>query len=149
MDKIDLNEDIEEIDKKLEITLLEAAKQSISKSKGRMKRKAVPWWTDECSKIVKERNRALRLLRRTHNVQNLIRYKQEQARVRKIIREAKRQNWQTICNKTGRLTPVGEYVVVEVWVEKKELVVVNYYNPCMRIELNKLEGIEGKVIICR
>ncbi|XP_044220816.1 uncharacterized protein LOC122991683 isoform X2 [Thunnus albacares] len=108
MDKIDLNGDIEEIDKKVEITLLEAAKQSISKSKGRMKRKAVPWWTDECSKIVKERNRALRLLRRTHNVQNLIRYKQEQARVRKIICKAKRQSWQTFCNKIGRSTPVGE-----------------------------------------
>ena len=100
MDKIDLNEDIEEIDKKLEITLLEAAKQSISKSKGRMKRKAVPWWTDECSKIVKERNRALRLLRRTHNVQNVIRYKQAQAKVREIIHKAKRQSWQ--INTCGR-----------------------------------------------
>lgn len=69
---------------------------------------SVPWWADECRKIVKERNRALRLLRQTHNVQNLIRYKQAQARVRKIIHKAKRQSWQTLCKKIGRSTPVGE-----------------------------------------
>lgn len=34
IDKIDLNEDIEEIDKKFKTTLLEAATQSVSKSKG-------------------------------------------------------------------------------------------------------------------
>lgn len=45
MDKTELNEDIEEINN---TTLLEAANQSMSISKGIMKRKAVSWWTDEC-----------------------------------------------------------------------------------------------------
>ncbi|XDV52299.1 hypothetical protein PO909_021042 [Leuciscus waleckii] len=108
MDKIDLNEEIEEIDKNIRTTILQVAKETISKSKGKMKRKAVPWWTEECGKIVKERNKALRLLRKNHNFHNLIKYKETQAKVRKIIRKAKKQSWQTFCDKIGRATPVGD-----------------------------------------
>lgn len=54
MCKIDLNEDIEGVEENIRITLIEAANQSISKSKGKMKRKAVPWWTDDCARAVKE-----------------------------------------------------------------------------------------------
>ncbi len=78
----------------MKTVLLKAANESIPKSNGQMKRKMVPWWTEECSAVVKERNKALRILRRTHNFQNLIKYKQMQAKVRKIIRNAKRQSWQ-------------------------------------------------------
>lgn len=36
-----------------------------------------------------------------------------------------------------------EYVVVKVWIGKKSLVIINYYNPCKRLELNRLEGMKG------
>lgn len=58
--------------------------------------------------MVKERNKALRVLRRTHNLQNLIKYKQAQAKVRRIIHKAKRQSWPTFCNKIGSSTLVGD-----------------------------------------
>ena len=61
IDKVDLNEDVELIDKKVRDILSEAANKSISRSKGRMKRKAVPWWTEERGTAVKERNKALRV----------------------------------------------------------------------------------------
>lgn len=35
-------------------------------------------------------------------------YKKAQAKVRKIIRSAKRHSWQSFCNKIGRVTPVGD-----------------------------------------
>ena len=57
---------------------------------------------------MKERNIALRKLKRTHHFQNLIKYKEAQAKVRKVIRKAKTQSWQTFCNKIGRSTPVGD-----------------------------------------
>lgn len=31
-----------------------------------------------------------------------------------------------------------EYIIVEVWRKGKEMVVVNYYNPCRRLELDGL-----------
>lgn len=37
-----------------------------------------------------------------------------------------------------------EYVVVEVWADKKKIVVINYYNPCKQLALNELEEIEGQ-----
>lgn len=45
-----------------------------------------------------------------------------------------------------------EYVVVEVWVGDESLIVVNFYNPCQRLELEALEAIKGldrrRVIWC-
>lgn len=32
---------------------------------------------------------------------------------------------------------------MEVWVERKKIVVINYYNPCKQLELNELERVEG------
>lgn len=40
-DKIDLSEDIEEVDQKLKSVLIEAANKSIPRSKGQVKRKEV------------------------------------------------------------------------------------------------------------
>jgi len=37
-----------------------------------------------------------------------------------------------------------EYVAVKVWAGKRELVIFNYYNPCKRLEKNKLEELEGQ-----
>ena len=37
-----------------------------------------------------------------------------------------------------------EYVAIEVWGESKKLVVINYYNPCKRLELNKLREVKGQ-----
>lgn len=37
-----------------------------------------------------------------------------------------------------------EYAVVEVWVGRKKIVIVRYYNPCKRMELNKLGKIKGQ-----
>lgn len=73
-----------------------------------MNRKPVPWWTEECSKIIKERNKAFKILRRTHNFQRLVEYKMIQAQVKKVVRKAKRISWREYCNKICRTTPVGE-----------------------------------------
>lgn len=37
-----------------------------------------------------------------------------------------------------------EYVVVEVWADKKKIVIINYYNPCKQLEVKELEEIEGQ-----
>lgn len=45
-----------------------------------------------------------------------------------------------------------EYVVVEVWVNGKKYVIINFYNPCKKLVLSELEQIEGlnedRVIWC-
>lgn len=82
--------DIENFENKLSEGIKRAALVSIPKSKGRSKRKAVPWWDNKCKEAVVNRNRAFRLLKRTHNYQHMINYKQAQAIVRRTIRQTKR-----------------------------------------------------------
>lgn len=49
-----------------------AAMDAIPKRSGKLVRKAVPWWNEKCDEVVRERNRAFRRLKRTHNFQHLI-----------------------------------------------------------------------------
>lgn len=82
--------DIEEFEKRVREGILMAAELAIPKSSGSLKRRAVPWWDEKCSEAVKNRNRAFRVLKRTHNYQHMIEYKRRQAVVRRTIRESKR-----------------------------------------------------------
>ncbi len=87
-----------------------AADNSIPKISNRKERKLVPWWTEECQQAVRNRNKAFRLVKRTHNMQHLIQYKkaQAQATVRRTIRQAKRASWLFFYVVIERTTPVGE-----------------------------------------
>ncbi|KAI2660328.1 putative RNA-directed DNA polymerase from transposon BS [Labeo rohita] len=84
------------------------ADETIPKSSGKRGRKSVPWWTGECRRVIKDRNRTFRLLRRTHNFEHLIQYKRAQALVKKTIRQAKRSYWRHFCSSIGSMTPVGD-----------------------------------------
>ncbi len=106
--EIDLNQDIDKIDDKFREVVVRAANLSIPRSKGKMNRKPIPWWTEECSKIIKERNRAFKRLKRTHNFQRLMEYKKVQAQVKKVVKKAKIISWREYCNNIGRTTPLGD-----------------------------------------
>lgn len=74
---IDSNQEIDILNEKV-CAIIEAASESIPKIKGKMTRKAVPWWTVTCSKAVRDRNKAFKLLKRTHTYNHLILYKLKQ-----------------------------------------------------------------------
>ncbi|KAI2655937.1 RNA-directed DNA polymerase from mobile element jockey [Labeo rohita] len=106
--EIDLSQDIDEIDVKFKEVVLRVANLCIPKSKGKMNRKPVPWWTEECGKSIKVRNKAFKMLKNNLNFQRLIEYKKAQAQVRKVVKKAKRDSWREYCNKIGRTTPLGD-----------------------------------------
>lgn len=68
-----------------------AANTYIPKRKGGGKNKMVPWWTEECTSAIRRKRKAFRIVKKTHNFQDLIEYKQAQAEVRKIVRKAKKE----------------------------------------------------------
>ena len=76
--------------------------------------KAVPSWTEEFGEMVRCRNRAFSILKRMHNFQHQIQYKQ--ALVKRTIRQAKRSCWCQFCDTIGSVTPVGV-----VWVMIKRM----------------------------
>lgn len=73
-----------------------------------MRRKAVPWSTEDCSKAVKTRNKAFRILKNTHNFQHLIQYKKKRRSLLGQLGGQKRACWQSFCDKIGGTTPVGD-----------------------------------------
>lgn len=100
--------DIETLDSILKQGIVSAALESIPKSKGRTKKRVIPWWDDNCKEAVRNRNKAFKLVKRTHNFQHMIQYKQAQAVVRRTIRHAKRMHWRKYCDSIGNTTQVGE-----------------------------------------
>lgn len=100
--------DVEVFNNKLVSIIIQAAEASIPKSVGRGSKKSVPWWTEECSEAIKERNKAFKQVRRNFTLQYLNEYKRAQAIVRRTIRKAKRTCWRQYCNTIGRETKLSE-----------------------------------------
>lgn len=52
--------------------------------------------------------RTFKKMKLMHNYQHLVQYKQAQAKVRKVIRTAKRKYWKEFCGSIGRSTQISE-----------------------------------------
>ncbi len=99
---------IEILENKVRQGIITAALESVPKSQGKIKRKEVPWWNDECKKEVRNHHKAFKVMKRTHNFMHMIQYKYAQPIVRKTIRQAKRMYWRNYCSSIGNTTPIGE-----------------------------------------
>ena len=108
LDRVNDNMEVEMMDRDIKQGIISAANRYIPKSSGRKKNKLVPWWDEKCKQAIKSRNKAFKLVKRYHNFQNLIQYKQAQAMVRKTIRQAKRSYWRKFCGSIGSKTKIGE-----------------------------------------
>ena len=103
MTRIDISGEIDTLNNQVTSAIIMAADGCIPRSKNKIKRKL-----EECRQAVRNRNRALRQVKRTSTMQHLIHYKKAQAVVRRMVRQAKRASWRNFCNKIRRPTPVGE-----------------------------------------
>lgn len=100
--------DIEKFETDIRQSIYLSARAAIPKNTGKGKRKAVPWWSEQCEEAIKNRNRAFKVLKRTHHFQHLIDYKQFQAVVRRTIRQTKRTYWREYCSSIGNTTSVDQ-----------------------------------------
>lgn len=62
--KVDMKSSIDEFNSSICNAIFEAADQAIRKEGGGRDRRLVPWWTSECTKVIKKRNKAFKLLKR-------------------------------------------------------------------------------------
>ncbi len=108
MEKIEVKGGVDKVNNDICNAILLAASQSISKKGGKKKRKIVPWWTKECDKVIKSRNKAFKMLKKNHSFQNFIEYKMKQANVWRIIKNTKKEFWRKFCNTVGRETEIGQ-----------------------------------------
>uniref|UniRef100_A0A8C2HUK7 Uncharacterized protein n=1 Tax=Cyprinus carpio TaxID=7962 RepID=A0A8C2HUK7_CYPCA len=108
MEKIDIEESVVNVNNSICNAILLAASQTIPKKGGIKKKKIVPWWTNECDKAIKSRNKAFKMLKKNYSFQNFIEYKRRQANVRRIIKNTKKDFWRKFCNTVGRETEIGK-----------------------------------------
>lgn len=101
-------DDIDKYENEVRQSIFLAAMATIPKSTGKGMRKAVPWWDEACSKAIKVRNQAFKMLKRTHTFQRLIEYKRAQAVVRRTIRQTKRTYWREYCSFIGNMVSVDQ-----------------------------------------
>ena len=85
-----------------------AATASIPKKSISGKKKSVPWWNEECTRAIRDRNRAFRVLRRQLNQDNIIDYQKKRALARKVIKTAKKNTWRKFCSSIGREVQLGD-----------------------------------------
>lgn len=105
---ISMQGDIEECASEVTHLILNAALKSIPYKVVGGKRKMVPWWNDTCTKAIKERNRAMRMLRNNLNQDNLINYQKKKAQARRIIKKSKQNAWRSYCSTIGSEVKIGE-----------------------------------------
>uniref|UniRef100_A0A3B5QAR3 Reverse transcriptase domain-containing protein n=1 Tax=Xiphophorus maculatus TaxID=8083 RepID=A0A3B5QAR3_XIPMA len=106
LEKVDMTMDINDINLEISEIIMEAADNSIKKTGCRNDKKMVPWWTNECKKAIKLRNKAFKVLKGNPIYKNLIDYKRKQAMVRRTIKNAKREYWRNFCSTIGKETKI-------------------------------------------
>ncbi len=67
--------------------------------------KNLPWWTNECKIAIRERRRALKNLKKSPSVTNLITYKKLKAKAQWTLKQAKRKSWQEYVHSINSRTP--------------------------------------------
>ena len=86
-------------------TLLDIAADNIPKTSPFPKRKAKPWFDEDCQAAKKERNKANRLANKHHSAANSMRARLIQARTKKLFKQKKRDSWKNYVSSVNVNTP--------------------------------------------
>lgn len=101
-------EEVDEFNDRICKVLYDVADTVIGRKGQSRKRKSVPWWTEQCSKAVQDRNKAFRQIKRTYLFEDFIKYKKTQAEVRRTVRAAKKKYWRDWCSTIGDDVDISE-----------------------------------------
>ena len=86
-------QDIDEATSNLNDLIINAANQSIPKSKGTGGRQSPPWWNKACYVAIKKRKAAWNKYKRSSTDENYISFSRLRAEAQRIIRYSKRKSW--------------------------------------------------------
>ena len=86
-------------------TLLDIAADNIPKTSPFPKRKAKPWFDEDCQAAKKERNKANRLANKHPSAANSMRARLIQARTKKLFKQKKRDSWKNYVSSVNGNTP--------------------------------------------
>ena len=102
-------DNIKILGKEVTKSIIKAAEIAIPKTKGVVNIKYNNlWWNKECENATNKKKHSLNIYRRNPNTSNLIQYKKDKAKARKVIRESKRKSWMEYVSTINSFTKVSE-----------------------------------------
>ena len=71
-------------------------------------RKPVPYWTDECTAVVIERNKAKNKMQQTRDMIDRQAYYKLKGIAQRVVKDAKKQHWREYCNTLDKTSKNGK-----------------------------------------
>ena len=101
------SEDLEENTNYVTASILQAAKLSSPAPKVYLQRPPAPFWNENCRLAIKERNRKRNIFRRNRTEESFENYKRAKGRAQWVVKNAKKECWQSFCSRLNRNTDLG------------------------------------------
>ena len=111
--------------------IIQSADISIPKSSGKKGKYANPFWNEECSQAIKDREKAKRIMKRSYDFNDVLVFKRAKAVATKVINCARRRSWRKYCSSLSRHTRLGS-----VWKVIKKMNNVNSNESIPSIKVN-------------
>ncbi|VDI79300.1 Hypothetical predicted protein [Mytilus galloprovincialis] len=90
-------------------TIIKIAGEHIPSKKRRKNNKPeVPWWNENCTLVVKERNKARNKARHTGGGHDYLLYKEKEKECRNTIKLTQQQYWETFCSGLNNNNNIGQ-----------------------------------------
>lgn len=121
--------------------IINAAINNIPMSSGKSTRIRVPWWTDDCTRVNRERKRALRRYQQTGLIADKITYNRMRAIAQFTKNNARSNSWKQYISSLNSTTPM-----TKIWarIRKMSGKYKQYQSPCI-MHNNTLVTEEGEV----
>lgn len=105
-----LTTDINETKNNLVRVIVNTATENIPimKLSNNTNRRAVPYWTEECTGAVNRRNHARNVMQRTGDINDIINYKKLKGVAQKTIKMAKKNYWRKYCSTLNHQTKIAK-----------------------------------------
>ena len=105
-----ISDNINETCTRLTNSILDVAGKYIpvKKINNKSKKPSVPWWTEECTNIVRERNKARNRAQHTGSGQDYIIYKEKEKVCKSTIKTAQQQYWESYCQSLNSDSHIGQ-----------------------------------------
>ena len=101
------SEDLEENTNIVTASILQAAKLSSPAPKVYLERPPAPFWNENCRLAIKERNLKRNIFRRNRTEESFENYKRAKGRAQWVVKNAKKECWQSFCSRFNRNTDLG------------------------------------------
>ena len=103
-----IDEDIDKYYSNIITAIKKCASLAIPVSNPPKRPNPTPWWSKQCSTIIKQRNKAERKYMKTSDINDSIEYKRLKSIAQKTVRNAKNNNLKNVCTNLNYRTPTSK-----------------------------------------